>query len=299
MQAAYSALLAIVVLSGLESARVSAAELPDGVYERKLAGDGIKLPRVDRDGGEAILGARLTDKLGTASWKPLRNDHSEFTLTLTGIELPAETEESAQLAVVIDGVCLAVSRGQKSGGAFDGTLSGWVVGENAAIKLAKGLKTELPRRKHPGHRYVVSWQPEKESYQPGTQVSLLLTIENLGEQPMTFRVGGQNRGPRDNQYRFLAVRGWGQGKVLPDVGDPTNFGGIGSYETLKPGEKFHAKVGLDRWFRFEDPDRYRVTGMFVLELHERQPDGSVSNTIWEELAAGDCLVLVEAAKKND
>lgn len=299
MPRALSALLVIVFLAGFDVLRLSAADIPDGIYSRKLEGVGIRVPRMDRDGGEAILGARLTDKLGTASWKPLRNDHSEFTLTLTGIELPAKTEVSAQLAVVIDGVCLAVSRGQKSGGGFDGTLSGWVVGENAAIKLAKALKTELPRRKHPGHRYVVTWEPEKESYQPGTQVSLLLTIENVGEQPMTFRVGGQNRGTRDNQFRFLAYRTWGQGKALPDVGDPTNFGGICSYETLKPGEKFHAKIGLDRWFQFDDPDRYHVTGMFELELHERQADGGVSNTIWEELAAGDCLVLVEAAKKND
>lgn len=277
---------------------VRAADLPDGIYLRKLAGEGIKLPRVDRDGGEAILGERLSNKLGTASWKPLRNDHSEFTLVLTGIELPADTAETAQLAVVIDGVCLAVSRGQKSGGAFDDTLSGWVVGENAALKLAKGLKTELPRRKHPGHRYTVSWQPEKESYQPGDPVNLLLTIKNVGEHPLTFRIGGQNRGPRDNQFRFLAYRSLGHGKALPDVGDPTNFGGIASYETLKPGEKFHAKVGLDRWFRFADADHYRVTGIFELELHERQPDGSVSNTIWEELAAGDCLVLIEPAKQE-
>jgi hypothetical protein len=173
------------------------------------------------------------------------------------------------------------------------------VNENAALKIAKRLQTELPRRKHPGHRYVISWRPEKESYQTNATVSLEMTIENVGEHPFTFRVGGQNRGPRDNQFRFLAYHGWGQGKALPDQGDPTNFGGIGTYETLKPGEKFHAKVGLDRWFRFAEPDRYLVTGLFELELHERQPDGSVNNTIWKELAAGDCLVLIESANKKE
>jgi hypothetical protein len=283
----------------LGSIAAQAADLPPGIYLRKLSGEGIKLPCVDRDGGEAILGARLSDQLGTASWKALRNDHSEFTLTLTGIELPATITETEQLAVVIDGVCLAVSRGQKPGGAFNGTLSGWIVGENAAIKLAKALNTELPRRKHPGHRYLVSWQPEKESYESGIPVSLRLTIENVGEHPLTFRVGGQNRGPRDNQFRFLAYRSMGQGMAIPDEGDPTNFGGIGSYETLRPGEKFHAKVALDRWFRFADPDHYRITGLFELELHERQPDGSVSNTIWQEFATGDCLVKIEPAKKAE
>ncbi|MGC4002231.1 MAG: hypothetical protein QM811_03430 [Pirellulales bacterium] len=279
---------------------LSADEVPDGIYVRRLAGDGVKLTRVDIDGGEAILGVRLSDKLGTATWKAIKNDHSEFTLTLTGHDhLPKATDETAQLAVVIDGVCAAVTRGQKSDGVFDGSLSAWIHGENTAIKLAKKLNVDLPRRKHPGHRYVLSWKPDRDAYRPGEAVTLLMTLENVGQHPISFRVGGQNRGPRDNQFRFLAYKSWGQGKAVPDNGDPTNFGGIGSYHTCKPGEKYTAKVGLDRWFRFEESDHFLVTGIFELELHEKQPDGSFGDAIWKELATGECTVIVDQENARD
>ena len=44
------------------------------------------------------------------------------------------------------------------------------------------------------------------------------------------------------QYRFLAYRAGGAGRAIHDVGDPTNFGGIGSYRTLKPGEPDYETV---------------------------------------------------------
>ena len=79
---------------------------------------------------------------------------------------------------------------------------------------------------------------------------------------------------------------------LHDIGDPVNFGGISSNRTLKPGETFTAKVGLDKWFAFLEPDTYRVTGLYELELCDPNDRGGYGRAIWSDLAAGDCLVRV-------
>ena len=97
----------------------------------------------------------------------------------------------------------------------------------------------------------------------------------VGTGPLSFFEGGKQRGPRDNQYRFLAYRSGGHGRAVPDTGDPTNFGGIGAVRTLKPGESFARTVTLDKWFTFTDSDTYRVTGLFELPLQGPSPEGGL------------------------
>jgi hypothetical protein len=107
--------------------------------------------------------------------------------------------------------------------------------------------------------------------------------------------GGQQRGARDNQFRFLAYRSYGGGKAVPDTGDPVNFGGIGSVQTLAPGETFTRSVGIEKWFKFDEPDFYRITGMYELQLHDTEM-GGFGRPIWDDLAVGDCLVRVVGKK---
>jgi len=71
-----------------------------------------------------------------------------------------------------------------------------------------------------------------------------------------------------------------------------NFGGIASNRTLKPGESFTASVALDKWFTFLEPDTYRVTGMYELELYDPNEQGGFGRAIWSDLVAGDCPVIV-------
>ena len=117
----------------------------------------------------------------------------------------------------------------------------------------------------------------------------------MGKTAVTFTVGGQQRGPRDNQYRFIAQSGYGTGKSVPDTGDPTNFGGLGTWKELKPGEVFESTIELDRWFKFTEPDSYRITGIFELDLVP--PGDGFGRAIWEDFAVGQCVVYVEVAKE--
>lgn len=260
---------------------------PDGIYTWTAEGKGRPVRR--NDGAEVFLGARVGPAAGQAAIRSVKNDNSLFVLRLKNA---GPVAKGGSLALVIDGICLGVW--SQSDRHADGTidLSCSVHGGRAARKVAAHFKAEMRRRKDPGHRINVHWSTEKESYRVGEPVVLKMEIRNVGPGPITFRVGGQQRGPRDNQYRFLAYHGGGGGKAVPDTGDPTNFGGIGSYRTLKPGEAFVSSVPLDGWFTFTEPDTYRVTGLFELELHDHSDKQGFGEAIWDDLAVGDCLVRV-------
>jgi hypothetical protein len=266
-----------------------AGNLEDGIYIWVTDGPGRRVTR--NDGAQVVLVRRVGEQLGKASLRSMTNDNTQFQLELKDAG-PVKGIEGALLALVVDGICLPVY--SQSDPNPDGTLNLGVqlYGEKAAEKVAERLKIKPQLRKHPGHRFVVRWAPERESYQVGEPVTLRLEIRNVGEVPFTFRVGGQQRGPRDNQFRFLAYRGAGHGRAVHDIGDPVNFGGISTTHTLKKGETFTKTVGLGKWFALLEPDTYRITGLYELQLSDPNAQGVPGQEIWSDLAAGDCVVRV-------
>jgi hypothetical protein len=268
--------------------RMVAASAPeDGIYWY-ATGPGKTVTR--NDGAEIVLGQRLGQAFGTPTLASLRNDNSQFQLDLRRAGPVAVGPPGTYLALVIDGVILGVW--SQSDREKDGTmnLACTIHGEKVAEQIATKLKAEFHKRSDPGHRFTVHWTPEKAAFEVGEPVKLKLEIRNTGTVPFAFRVGGQQRGPRDNQFRFVAYRASGFGKAVPDTGDPVNFGGISTIKTLQPKETFTATVSLDRWFAFADPDVYRVTGMYELQLHA--PDSAFGRPIWDDVVVGDCLVRV-------
>jgi hypothetical protein len=134
---------------------------------------------------------------------------------------------------------------------------------------------------------AVDWSPLKEQFKLGEPVTLELAIKNVGNSPVYFMDGGQNRGARNNQFGFTAFSGGGFGTAVPDTGDPMHFGGMASLRTLKPGDIFRKQVDITKWFQFETADSYRITGMYELEFYDRDFD---SRVIWEDIVTGRCTV---------
>jgi hypothetical protein len=269
----------------------SAESLADGVYAVHYEGQGKTVRRTD--GREIILAERLTDRFGETAMFSVANDNTRFALNLKGAgPIPAK-RTALYFAVVLDGYALAVAG--RSDPHADETMDFdvQVFGAEAAKAVEKRLKIDARRRSHPGHRLLTTWTPAKPSYRVGEPVTLRLAIKNVGDKPVSFRVGGQQRGPRDNQFRFLAYRSGGSGKAIPDSGDPRNFGGSSGWRDLKPGEVFSHDVDLSRWFTFTEPDSYRITGLYELELVALKPDSSHGDTQWEDFAVGECTVYVE------
>ena len=97
-----------------------------------------------------------------------------------------------------------------------------------------------------------------------------------------------NRGPRNNQFAFIAHSGHGYGKAVPDTGDTTNFGGLAGLTTLEPGETFTIDAPLNSWFDLTEPDSYRITGMFRIGICDDS-----WRSIWDDFAVGECMVRIE------
>jgi hypothetical protein len=274
----------------------SAESLADGVYAVHYEGQGKTVRR--SDGAEIILAERLTDRLGKASMASVANDNTRFALDLKGVGPIPDKRTAPYFVVILDGHVLGDAG--HSDPYADGTMDFrvQVFGVEAATAVEQRLKISARRRSHPGHRLLATWTPAKPSYQPGETVNLRLQIKNVGDKPVSFRVGGQQRGPRDNQFRFLAYRSGGWGKAIADSGDPTNFGGISTWRDLKPGEEFRHDVNLSHWFKFTEPDSYRITGLYELELFDLKPDGSRGNTVWQDFAVGECTVYVAGPPRD-
>ncbi|HEY1380236.1 MAG TPA: hypothetical protein VGF55_25770 [Gemmataceae bacterium] len=284
---------AIVCAAGLTIiAAGQAAEVPDGIYPLATGGG----PRVMLSGGGwATLGPLRTGKWGRAEVRSQANDNARFTVELRGVDPAVDRGEPATVVLVAGGVGLpSFGRSQTTDGKLD--LAFTLRGEEEARKVAAALKTEPILRKHPGHRVVLKLAPDREAYRPGEPVTLTVDICNVGDVPVLFRMGGRQRGARDNQFRFLAYGWFGLGKAVPDTGDPNHHGGLTSLRPLKPGESIRQTVPLNRWFRFTASDTYRVTGLYELELHD-MPERFLRTTIWEDLAVGECLIKVVATDK--
>ena len=59
---------------------------------------------------------------------------------------------------------------------------------------------------------------------------------------------------------------------------------------MKPKDVFRKQVDLSKWFKLETPDTYLITGMYEMELHNKDFGARV---LWEEFATGRCLVRID------
>lgn len=296
--ASLAAILAVAATLGADNTARPEPDgdtLAEGVYLLKFEGAGRKVELTD--GSEAILGKRLSPSVGVGgTLQSHANDNTRFTVTINKLgPLPPEVAKE-QTALVVDGLVFHLGRPEML--PADGIVNTWanVYSADAARALAARYEIEPLLRKHPGHQYEVRWVPSKSRYALGEAMTLRMELENTGTGPLRFTFGGKQRGPRNNQFRFIA-QARADGKGLPDTGDPTNFGGLVGSKTLQPGDTFTAEVDLSKWFTFSEPNTYRVTGVFELPVIDpASPDG-FRPVVWDDLAVGECVVRVVARER--
>jgi len=283
--------VAVLLLALSPTAR--ADDLPSGLYGYGAVGEGQgRVVKWKDRAGDAEV--RLTDLLATklsgASLASESNDNSTYRLELTAspIAIGANREP---LALVVAGLCVPVwgrSERHEDGSIF---LEATVVGKEAADKIARELGIEPRLRTHPGYELVVTVEPKQPPYHPNEAVTLVMTIKNVGQTTVRFRNGGQC-GRRDNQFSFIAIRGYGYGPSLPDICAPAKSdesGGLWNPATLKPGDTFTKEVQLTDWFKFTEPGFYRITALYELEIMD-----SGTHAIWNDFAVAKCLLHVAA-----
>jgi hypothetical protein len=265
----------------------------DGIYLVHENGNGPKVTRNDT-GDQLVLGERLTTNFGVATIQASNNSNTRFRFALAGAGPLSQAQLGGSTAILIGGRCFMIY--SRSDPEQNGTLKieSVVYGEESVKSVAAALKTEPVLRKHPGHQFTVTFEPDKQSYGPGELITLTMKINNVGSEAMNFIDGGRQRGPRDNQFGFTAMRSGGQGKAIADTGDPTNFGGPGSFVRLEAGKVFQKKANLNHWFKFTDDDVYHITATYRLEIHD--PNAKGYRVIWDDFATGECTVRVARPK---
>jgi hypothetical protein len=280
----------------LAAAPVPEEKLDDGVYLLTFDGPGRKVKLTD--GSDALLGKKLSGSIGTAvKVQSHTNDNSRFYIHIRGLGPLPKLATEVQTALVVDGVVLHVGRPEKL--LEDGTadIGANVYSRDAAFKLANKYDVKPQLRKHPGHRVEVTWTPDRQQYEPGETITLTMELKNTGTEPLRFTHGGKQRGPRDNQFRFVAQEGF-DGKGLPDTGNANNHGGICQSITLQPDEVYTAKVELTNWFTFKAENTYHITGVFEMPVLDAKAIDTFGPTIWDSLVVGECDVRVAGKKKN-
>ncbi len=267
---------------------------PNGIYRvRPEDSDepGIAMQRSDADGTVVLLN-QLTDQFGQVEMKSMANDNTRFRVYLNGAGPFGKGDDIGRFALVVDGACVMIwghSDPDKQG-RMD--LSAEVASVKAAHKIAAGLGIEPRLREHPGHQMEVSFTPTVKAFHPGEPVILTMEVKNSGDQPFSFYDGRKQRGARNNQFGFNAFRDAGNGPEVPDTGDANHRGGKASLKTLVPGDVFRKEVDITKWFDLSRPDTYKINGRFEIELHE--PNADERFVLWDDVARGDCIVVIES-----
>ncbi len=143
-------------------------------------------------------------------------------------------------------------------------------------------------RSHPGHQFTAKFIPQKHEFLIGEGVTGELQISNIGSNDFTFVQGGRQRGSRDNQFSFS---GKFNQKVIPDIGNPVHFGGIGAYVTIEPGESRRIAVDLRKWFAFGEPGIYFIRGCYYFKIVN--PALKQYRSLWEEYACDEFLIRIK------
>jgi hypothetical protein len=288
----WAMLLAVVAAApgAAQPIGASAEQLQPGIYQVVPDGQGVRVER--SSGGYVDLGKQLSATLGEVTIWSLANANDHYRVFMQRV--PA-FDTSGHTAICVAGVCDVISSRTEPDASGNIELIADISGEASVQHVATALDVTPLRRQHPGHQLLVKWTDTQESHAVGEPVVLQLEITNVGTTTVRFYEGGQQRGSRDNQFRFIAFSQHGSGPAVPDTGDPTHFGGLAALRQLEPGKTFSKQVDIGKWFGFKEPGYYEITGLYELGLFGPHDDHRV---IWDDFAVGRCLVHIVGASEK-
>ncbi|PHS14825.1 MAG: hypothetical protein COA78_05420 [Blastopirellula sp.] len=269
---------------------------PNGVYRAGYGNKGTEYPRSDEGTGTVRLGKLISDQIKDVEIISLSNDNELFRMNFKS-RVPSTVDPDFRYMAVCINNCVMPIWSQAEPKLPDSMvqLGARIQGKKVMQKIAIAYDIKPQLRKHPGHKFLVHWVLDKKEYAPGEKIDVTLRITNVGKKPFWFRRGGMNRAARDQQFAFVAMRSYGNGKPVPDIGDGNNFGGISQQLKVEPGKSLEIPIQLNLWFKLDTPDTYQVTGIY------RMPIGSGDGkygTVWDDFAVGEFKVVITEKKEE-
>ncbi len=203
------------------------------------------------------------DDLETAFHDPqvlsIDDANETYEIALGGAAL--DSEHAHTIALVLGELRLAAQSWGRSGDEGDFVFRATPT-QARAIAAALGV----PARER------VPWQgeltgklePVGELRAGSDHLPLRFTLTNSGPVALWFMDGGRGRNElgRDNRFAFVIERD-GERLVTRELPD---FGGLGAYRRLEPGESRALELDLARWIRLEAPGKYAVRASYEAEL---------------------------------
>jgi hypothetical protein len=294
------ALASELALTGRVLAEEPESKPSSGVYI--LTKDPVHLPRGDGT-AQLPLGDKLAARFDHPALISDTNDNSHLDLSVEC--LLAREDERKPMAILLAGKTFYVKAMTHAGGRF--YLQADVAGPEIAQAVADELNIKPKFRTHPGHQWVVSLRPDKDSYQVGDPITLTLTIKNVGQTTLSFTDGVLPPGWRNNQFEFVAFKHVGFETPMADTGNASIRVMGSTLEAvvpgeappkpprpivLKPGEEFKTDVNLGDWFKFDAPDSYRVRALYHVLLQTLDRSQQV---LWDDCAVGQCTFRIDQA----
>ncbi len=253
--------------------------LANGIYEIAEVGAAVRT----LNGKEIHLGEKIGDSVSKVVVDSISNDNEQYSLSL--VKESAFSKEVGNVALCVEGYCVAFDSAFNDRNMTFG-MGARVSSSPAAEVFARFFGVTPKKRAHPGYALATRFVPEKDSFLLNEPLSITLEVKNVGSVPVRFQVGGKNRGARDNQFGFTAYGS----SAVPDTGSPFHMGGESVIRTLKPGETFDKTVDLRKWFTFQKPGAYFITGTYDMSFFDPDDNRFV---VWEDYAAARFVVRVK------
>ena len=261
-------------------------------------------PEARTDSGSIVrLGEKASIQILLAHVYSENNANTDFEARLETSEYPVDPKSMGISRPVVlkvgDHGYNYSGGGGRTGGPYN-LMWFKIHGQEEAQTAAKWLSVKCHLRSPPGYRLHAQFVPGNSDYHTNEPVAVKFELKNLDDREVIFRRGGQQRGPRDNQYGFRAMRyGSGArfgGEAVPDVGDANHFGGMSVNFILKPEQVFEDKVDLKKWFAFDKPGTYTIHGFYGLTLYGpslKEESFMPWTVIWADYASADFSVIVK------
>jgi len=288
--------LTLVFVALLAAGHIAIAESVEtnavGLYYTSTSQNGEIV--TNTDGTLLKLGAKVDFKILAASLASENNRNDQFYVSFGSGDFGVGPSDKDGRALVLRvGGHGYLPKGWSSAGNSDHQIQFSVPSQTDALAIAQAFSVECPLRAPPGYKYLAQFIPTKSEFQSNESVTVKFVLKNLDTKPIVFQSGGQQRGPRDNQYGFRAM--FQYFTPVLDVGNPANFGGLCGRIQIEPGKEFVGEVDLRKWFAFDKSGTYSIHGFYLLDFYPNDKrDGFISHSIlWSEYASADFTVVVK------
>jgi hypothetical protein len=186
------------------------------------------------------------------------NEH--WQISLGGKPLP-EPESGHTIELVLGELRLVAQSWGRSGDEGDFTFPATPA---EARRFAAALGVPAQEREPWRGELTGTLEAAAELVAGAEHLPLRFTLTNTGPVALWFMDGGRGRNElgRDNRFTFVIER---EGERLP-TRELDDFGGLGSYRRLAPGESHAFELDLAHWNRLDRAGQYRLRASYEAEL---------------------------------